>query len=183
MSNLWAKSATKDGRQLPLLQHTEDVIDTAEQLFGKPGSATRLGGEWLRFFRLDRAMFDIFARTLRAAAGFHDLGKANDGFQDAINYQGEQAIRHEHFSTLLMFDPRCWEWLKVHPTIDWEVALSAVLTHHLQAPEADPIRSLSPARKYVRLLVGKEFDKLTETIRDRLDLTGELAETARLLDL
>ena len=33
---------------------------------------------------------------------------------------------------------------------------------------------LSAARKYVRLLVGKEFDKLTATIRDRLGLTGEL---------
>ena len=49
-------------------------------------------------------MFDLFARTLCAAAGFHDLGKANDGFQDVLDRKGEQAIRHEHFSALLMFD-------------------------------------------------------------------------------
>jgi len=76
MTELWAKSPTKDGRQRSLLMHTLDVIDVAEQLFGRPGSETRLGREWLRFFRLDRAMFDTFVLTLRAASGFHDLGKA-----------------------------------------------------------------------------------------------------------
>ena len=96
MSKLMAKSPTKDGRQLPLLQHTIDVINVTELLFGKPGLPSRLGDQWLRFFRLDPVAFEVFARTLRAAAGLHDLGKANDGFQDAIDRKGEQAIRHEH---------------------------------------------------------------------------------------
>jgi CRISPR-associated endonuclease Cas3-HD len=155
------------------LRHTTEVIETAEQLFGKPGSPTRLGREWLRFLRLDPGAFDRFAGTLRAAAGFHDLGKANDGFQDALDRKGEQAIRHEHLSTLLMFDRGCWEWLKGQPGVDWEVALSAVLTHHLQAPEAEPIRSLSATRKDVHLLVGQEFDELTTKIQHRLGLIGE----------
>ena len=67
MSELWAKSPTKDGRQLSLLQHTEEVADAAALLFGVPGSQTRLGGKWLQFFRVDLAVFDLFARTLRAA--------------------------------------------------------------------------------------------------------------------
>lgn len=170
MSKLLAKSATKDGRRLSLMQHTVDVIDTAEQLFGKLDG---LGGKWLRFFRLDLGVFDLFAGTLRAAAGFHDLGKANDGFQDVVERKGEQAIRHEHFSTLLMFDQRCWEWLKGQPMVDWEVALSAVLTHHLQAPESDPIRPLSRFRKSVRLLVGEEYDQLRAVICERLRLSGD----------
>ncbi len=137
------------------------------------GSADRLGREWLRFFRLDPAVFDLFVRTLRAAASFHDLGKANDGFRDALDRKGEQAIRHEHLGALLMFDPRCWRWLTRQEGVDWEVALSAVLTHHLQAPEAEPIRSLSDSRKYVRLLVGEEFDELTAAIQDGLELSGD----------
>ena len=173
MSELWAKSPTRDGRRLSLVQHTVEVMEAAEQLFGKPGIPTRLGREWLRFFRLEAAVFDVFARTLRAAAGFHDLGKANDGFQDALERKGEQAIRHEHISALLMFDQTFWPWLTRHKGIDWEIALSAVLTHHLQAPESDPIHSISAVRKYVHLLVGREFDKLTEAIRRPLGLTGE----------
>jgi CRISPR-associated endonuclease/helicase Cas3 len=173
MTELWAKSLTNDGRQLTLLQHTVDVIDAAEWLFVKPGSPNRLGSEWLRFFRLDPAVFDLFARTLRAAAGFHDLGKANDGFQDAVKRTGEQAIRHEHLSTLLMFESHCWKWLKEQSGVDWEVALSAVFTHHLQAPMTEPIRSRSTSRKDVQLVVGAQFETLTVTIQDRLKLSGE----------
>jgi CRISPR-associated endonuclease/helicase Cas3 len=173
MIELWAKSPTKDGRRLPLLQHTLEVCDAADQLFGPPGSRSRLGGEWLRFFRLDDEVFDRFAKTLRSAAGFHDLGKANDGFQDVVEHRGEQAIRHEHLSALLMFNQPLWRWLTRQDGIDWEVALSAVLTHHLQAPADEPIRSLSAARKYVRLLVGEEFDKLTAAIGVKIALTGQ----------
>jgi CRISPR-associated endonuclease/helicase Cas3 len=172
MTELWAKSPTTDGRRLPLLQHTEQVMEAAGHLFGNPGSRKRLGDAWLRFFRLDRAVFDHFARTLRAAAGFHDLGKANDGFQDMLERKGEQAIRHEHLSALLMFNPPLWQWLTQREGVDWAVALSAVLTHHLQAPEREPIPSLSAARKCVRLLVGDEFDKLTAAIVKGLELTG-----------
>jgi CRISPR-associated endonuclease/helicase Cas3 len=167
MNGLWAKSPRQDGWKLSLKQHTQDVMEVAEQLFGKEGASTRLGREWLRFFRLDRAVFDSFARTLRAAAGFHDLGKANDGFQEVLERRGEQAIRHEHFSTLLMLYPSCWQWLKGHAGIDWEVALSAVLTHHLKAPMPpmkETIPPLSASRKDVRLLVGKQFEDLTATI-------------------
>jgi CRISPR-associated endonuclease/helicase Cas3 len=182
MSELWAKSPTKDGRQLSLLLHTEQVIEAAQLLFGVPGERRRLGDEWLRFFSLGQDVSNLFTRTLRQAAGFHDLGKANDGFQDVVDpkSKGEQAIRHEHFSALLMFEPCCWKWLKEHPGVDWEVALSAVLTHHLQAPEAEPIRSLSDYRKYVRLLVGEELDELTAAIRDRLGLTGDWPKVPEL---
>ena len=150
-----------------MLNHTVEVIDAAELLFGEPDAQPT----WRRVVTIlptRSRVFDLFARTLRAAAGFHDLGKANDGFRDALNRTGDQAIRHEHFSTLLMFDPRCWKWLTRQTDVDWEVALSAVLTHHLQAPEADLIRSLSTPSKYVRLLVGEELNELTAAIRTAL---------------
>src|SRR5262249_13199217 len=66
MSELMAKSPTGDGRRLRLVDHTKQVIDAGEQMFGKPGFPTDLGRAWLRFFRLDPAVFDLFARTLRA---------------------------------------------------------------------------------------------------------------------
>jgi CRISPR-associated endonuclease/helicase Cas3 len=174
MNELWAKSETADGRQLSLAKHTTDVIEAGTLLFGEPGQPRRLGRGWLRFFRIAPEAFDLFARTLRAAAGFHDLGKANDGFQDLVTPKsnGEQAIRHEHLSTLLMFEPRCWEWLKGQPGVDWDIALSAVFTHHLQAPQAEPIRALTPTRKYVQLRFGAAFDKLSAAIQERLGLTG-----------
>ena len=164
MSEIWAKSAPSGCERLSLWQHTRDVMDVAQRMFGPVGCSTRLGRAWLRFFKLDAGMFECFARTLCAAAGFHDFGKANDGFQQSILRTGEQAIRHEHFSALLMSHPACWSWLTRHGGIDWVVALSAVLTHHLKAPMANPIRPLSAARKSVCLLLGPKFDTLTEVI-------------------
>lgn len=172
MSELWAKSKTKDGRQLSLVQHTTDVIDAGELLFGKPSARTPLGERWLPFFKLDVSLFDRFARTLCVAAGFHDLGKANDGFFDAVTRNGKQVIRHEHLSALLMFHPPVWKWLSQHEGIDWEIALSAVLTHHLKAPQCDTITPQTMGLDHVQLCFGETFNELLQTIRRRVGLEG-----------
>ena len=43
-------------------------------------------------------------RHLRVSAAAHDWGKANNGFQDAVTKQGDQVVRHEHLSGLLLAD-------------------------------------------------------------------------------
>jgi hypothetical protein len=58
---------------------------------------TRLGEQWLRFFRLDLAKdFSAFANVLLAACLFHDWGKANQGMQDMLSGKRQgQLFRHE----------------------------------------------------------------------------------------
>jgi len=58
MNELLAKSPQGD-RRLTLLQHTIDVMDAAESLFGVPGELTRLGLAWLRFFRVGKDLFPV----------------------------------------------------------------------------------------------------------------------------
>ncbi len=133
MTELLAKSPRGEHR-VTLLEHTRDVMDAAEALFGDASGPTRLGECWLRFFRILEVPWAKFHDNLLAACGLHDWGKANDGFQNAMERRGQQAIRHEHFSTLLVAQPACWSWLEQEPDfLDREVILSAVLTHHLKA--------------------------------------------------
>src|SRR5262249_23203899 len=98
---------------------------------------TRLGKCWLRFFRLPVSIWPVFHVNLLAAAGLHDWGKANDGFQAAVGNRigkaTEQAIRHEHISALLVGLPVVIDWLNQISGLDKELVLSVVLTHHLKA--------------------------------------------------
>src|SRR5258708_1949678 len=102
MMKLLAKSSKPGQDDKTLLDHTQDVLDAVEALFGHSGEPTRLGCAWMRFFGLTEADFDRFLRNLRVAAVFHDLGKANDGFQGEVRGEGPQVVRHEHLSSLIM---------------------------------------------------------------------------------
>src|SRR5437867_2284590 len=97
---LLAKSAISGKPPKTLVDHTRDVIATVGFLYGTPDSPTRLGREWLRFFRLGREDYKRFHTNTIAAAAFHDIGKANDGFQKVVTHRGDQSIRHEHLSGL-----------------------------------------------------------------------------------
>jgi CRISPR-associated endonuclease/helicase Cas3 len=131
---LLAKSH-KDGHDdVTLADHTKQVVEAAEALFGTDNHPTRLGECWLRFFGLDAKMWPMFHTSLIAACVLHDWGKANDGFQDDVHGRcGCQAIRHEHLSALLIGLPEVTKWLESNPLIDVPVVLSAVMTHHLKA--------------------------------------------------
>ena len=102
---------------------------------------TRLGRSWLRFFGLDEADFGRFRRHLRVAAAAHDWGKANDGFQDAVTEGGEQVVRHEHLSGLLLAemlaDDKARAWL-AEAGIDEVVLLAAVISHHVKVGQGPP---------------------------------------------
>ncbi len=126
METIWAKS----GKMRSLIDHTKDVVVAFETMFGTFESPSRLGECWTRFFRLDD--YAVFWNSTLAAALFHDLGKANDGFQRAVNKQGDQLIWHEHLSALMLGLENVHQWVTSRNDIDWDVVLSAVMTHHLR---------------------------------------------------
>ena len=120
--------------QLPktLLAHTQEVMAAVDYLYGTENRPTRLAREWLRFFRLEATDYNRFRINTRAAAGFHDPGKANDGFQKVVTHAGDQIIRHEHLSGLLLSLPEIKEWLRHNPLLDFDIILAAVISHHLK---------------------------------------------------
>ncbi len=172
MATLWGKYH-KQGN-LPgvtLLEHTMHVVAAGDALFGTANGPTRLGECWLRFFKLPQSEWERFYWNLLAAELLHDWGKANDGMQRVLTGTGEQAIRHEHFSALLIGLPEVTAWLKGNKQIDVPLVLSAVLTHHLKTPDkkdwGDKITSGTAVT-----LVGLDgpFRKLLELTKERLVL-------------
>jgi CRISPR-associated endonuclease/helicase Cas3 len=138
-SSLLAKARPKSGvipPEITLKGHTDCVLAAVDALFGKTSEPTRLGRSWLRFFGLPEAKFDRFRRHLRIAAAAHDWGKANDGFAAMLDRTGEQAVRHEHLSGLLLADlfadPAISAWL-IEAGVDTSIVLAAVLGHHVKA--------------------------------------------------
>jgi CRISPR-associated endonuclease/helicase Cas3 len=101
-------------------------------------SPTRLAREWLRFFRLENGEYSRFLTNTIAAAAFHDIGKANDGFQKVVTHRGDQSIRHEHLSGLLLSLPDFRAWLRHNPLLDCDIVLASVLSHHLKVDPDQP---------------------------------------------
>ena len=134
------------GQQISLSEHVATVSNAAQYLFGSPSQPTRLGTEWLRFFGLTLGHFGEFLTNLQLAALFHDLGKANDGFQATLRHRGQQAIRHEHLSALLLYLEPVRDWLCRGGTggIDFETILSAVVSHHLKVNDKEFGKRLLP---------------------------------------
>lgn len=170
MEPLWGKHK-KHG--ITLLRHTLDVVEAGDALFGTVNEPTRLGECWLRFFKLPRDTWGRFYWNLLAAELLHDWGKANDGMQRVLTGRGEQAIRHEHFSALLIAHPTVWNWLGGRPELDREVILSAVLTHHLKASgRADGWATIQNGLTTFRLEQRETgFAALVTAARSRLTLT------------
>ena len=129
MTRLLAKS----GQNAPsLVQHSADVALAFDALFGDVDEPSYLGKQWLRFFRLDTSAFSRFYVNGVAACILHDLGKANDTFQNMLQRQDRQFIRHEHLSAFLLDGGYFPRWLE-SGIVDTDVVISAVMGHHLKA--------------------------------------------------
>jgi CRISPR-associated endonuclease/helicase Cas3 len=126
-----SKSGPNIVPEITLTGHTDCVLRAVDALFLQEGAPTRLAGSWLQFFGLGVTDFGRFHSHLRVAAAFHDVGKANDGFQDKVLTGGPQLIRHEHLSGLLMAEPDVLECL-TRNGLDAEVLIAAVISHHLK---------------------------------------------------
>ncbi len=172
MDKLLAKSpkTRSDGtpKEVTLLEHTRDVVDAANALFGIE-HPTRLGKRWLEFFKIPDE-WATFHRNLIAACALHDWGKANDTFQNALYRRGEQAIRHEHLSALLMALPEVQQWL-ISGGFYLPLVLSAVLTHHLKASDKKDGFATQTGGPVFRLVdFGDGFQKLLNYTSDTLRL-------------
>ncbi len=162
-----AKSPIPGRPPKTLLSHTKDIMDSVELLYGTEGRPTRLAQEWLRFFRLKEDDYPRFLINTLASAACHDLGKANNGFQKAVTKKGDQSIRHEHLSGLLLSLQDFKDWLGHNPLLDFNVILSSVISHHLKVtPEQWGMSNSS-----FRLLTDQSgFTDLLDVIGETLHL-------------
>jgi CRISPR-associated endonuclease/helicase Cas3 len=128
------KLLAKSANQLSLIQHTRDVVDCAQALFGPQ---SRWGAAWLRFFKIPAAEHERFLLNLRVACWLHDLGKANVDFQGLVSGRSRtpQSMRHEHLSALWIMTGELREWLEQNPALDVDAICAAVLSHHIKAAE------------------------------------------------
>jgi len=151
---LLAKSKI-NGKRLPgcyLVTHSLDVLHAVESVLDI------VGPDLMRFFKLKAEQNGCLRATSRLAALWHDIGKANDGFQKAVTeINGKQAIRHEHLSTLLMSLDAVKDWLKNAPDVDYDITRLVVLCHHLKAVGEDSKDSIY---KFGESL-GREFQSFT----------------------
>lgn len=140
---LLAKS--KYGERIVTLQeHLSDTEKSARQIFRLDG---RWGQNWCRFFKLiSNEEQQKFILNLRVAALFHDIGKANAEFYQAVTGKGDQTFRHEHISALILHLPQVRSWLN-HQPLDVEVITAAVLSHHLKASDKGERQWGSPNKR------------------------------------
>jgi len=152
-AELWAKSrginaSTEVQQAITLYGHSISVYNAFNNIFGSVKQPTHVSEKWLRFFGLDCASAPRFFVNSMAACLLHDLGKANSGFQDAVQGSRDaQLIRHEHLSGLVLSWPSIEEWLKTLEHLDYEVTLSAVIGHHFKAAREDCFKPLNADRK------------------------------------
>jgi CRISPR-associated endonuclease/helicase Cas3 len=122
---LLAKSPAGN-RVLGLASHCMDTEAAALAIF-----RGRTLASWRRFFRLGDEV--AFLRDLRVACLMHDLGKANEDFQQAVRGFGRsQSIRHEHLSALVLCTPAVEQWVR-SAGCDFDAVVAAVLSHHAKA--------------------------------------------------
>jgi CRISPR-associated endonuclease/helicase Cas3 len=131
---LLAKSALRRGQPITVAEHTFDVMNAADVLFGR--GQTSLASIWCDFFSIPAERLASFYEHVRLAAFCHDWGKANNGFQDLLTKRGTQLLRHEQVSGLMMCCPAIWTWLE-GSQCDLPVILSAVLGHHLKCRDVE----------------------------------------------
>lgn len=129
MQQLLAKSQKFDGTYISLEQHLVDTETAALNIF-----KGRILENWCRFFKVKSPT--EFLLHLRVAALFHDLGKANHDFHEAVTNKGfiQQTLRHEWLGALMLHLPQVREWLG-QSQLNMEIVTAAVLSHHLKAKQ------------------------------------------------
>ncbi|MGE3596054.1 MAG: CRISPR-associated helicase Cas3' [Dehalococcoidia bacterium] len=168
------------GRIVTLADHARDVLEAVVTMFGTAEEPTRLARAWLRTFRLPEEMHVRFFRTLWVAAALHDLGKANQGFQNAVRRGSSQTIRHEHLSALLLGQEPLWGWLQRMTVagVDAEVVLSAVVSHHLKVHDGSVKRELRDALFTLGACRSTAEDASEYVLLDHPDVTVTLLRAA-----
>ncbi len=109
------------------------------------------------------------------AALFHDIGKANEDFFNAVSQSGytQQTLRHEHISTLVLHLPEVRSWLATNPLLDLEVITAAVLSHHLKAASSGDYKFCQP----------RSLKKVVKLYLRHLEITSILKRIAAIAQL
>jgi CRISPR-associated endonuclease/helicase Cas3 len=136
MSEIPGQLLAKSKPRLTLRQHLLDAEQAATLIFRLDG---RWGRNWCRFFQIQgESEQQKFLLNLQVSALFHDIGKANADFYNAVKAPGfkAQTLRHEHLSALVLSLPEVRQWLGRNTDLDIDVITAAVLSHHLKASES-----------------------------------------------
>jgi len=154
--------------QETLRGHTEYVVKAFDSLFGGWDHPTRLAVKWLSFFGLDIEKHGLtFVANGLASCAWHDIGKANSCFQEAVRGNSHhQVIRHEHLSGLIAWYPRIKELLINVDSLDYDLLFCSVIGHHLKADHAT-----FAVNQSADLFT---FDLLKDGIQDVLDIFVKL---------
>ena len=120
-----------------LCGHTANVMAAAQTLLDET-AGTQLyaigltGAKWKK----------RFCQAVLFAAFCHDLGKANNQFQNMVRHETKQkqAIRHEALSFLIIQETPLREWIAsaIEETEDLSFLLWAVAGHHRKFPPDEP---------------------------------------------
>ena len=117
--------------------HTASVLAAAKALLNETADA-----QLLAVGLSPDSWREPLTRGVLIAAFCHDLGKANDQFQAMVRreLQGQQAIRHEALSLLIIHASELREWLKrgLAQAEMLDLFLWAASGHHRKFPPAAP---------------------------------------------
>ncbi|MCE1246814.1 MAG: CRISPR-associated helicase Cas3' [Firmicutes bacterium] len=145
--------------------HTTKVIESFKTLFGSKDSPTRFALHWLRFFGLTDSDFNEFYINTLVSCCLHDIGKSNNGFQDLVRHKGEQNIRHEHLSAMIIWLDDVRRILQKIPLVNIYFVFSAVAGHHLKIQPDNFAEPIGDVRYFRILSEGTDdiFKLLSET--------------------
>ncbi len=168
----WDMSLGDAPSSIYLPNHLFDVVKCAVAIL----AATR--DHQLRAFGLSSQKYgDRFSKLVLIAAACHDLGKANNHFQDLVSANGKkkvskQAIRHEWLSWYLLQQPEMRSWIQSCLTsgeieIDWSIILWSITGHHPAYGREIPSERQNGSLDSIQMLCGHS------DYRDSLDLVSK----------
>ena len=91
-------------------------------------------------------------------------------FRKSSLRRGDQNIRHEHLSGLLLSLPEFKSWIQHNSLLDFDIVLAAVISHHLKVKPEQWGQPLSIARTFRVLADKPDFAILLDTIGSALHL-------------
>jgi CRISPR-associated endonuclease/helicase Cas3 len=119
-----------------------------------------------------------FWRIVTLAAALHDLGKANNHFQEMLRHVRQlQGLRHEWVAILMLSQPALRDWLLPAVNgdeVDWSIVLWAIAGHHSAYQRPSPPASVDAGAGDQILFLLDHVD-----FRECLDRIGTLFGLAR----
>lgn len=171
---LLAKSTEKDKEDAPLHAqtlpgHLEHVGKVAEELAGARGLIV------LEALRLDSATWaEPLRRATLLGALLHDIGKANDHFQDMVRRRRrDQALRHEVVGLWMLATSKpLQDWLfAAESDVVRYAAIRAIVGHHVKFVPATSLAPKSVGKETMGVSAGHaDVAEALAAVGERLDL-------------